>query len=103
MLARKSNGEEVCFEGGFEDLESGGISEGFREGIPEGRGSKGKSSVAPCAEFCLRDDEKVCITGSEGARGDMTLEEVTEVRGSQVIECFVGGQKCFEVYPLFDW
>ena len=66
-------------------------------------GSKGKSSLAPCAEFGLRDDEKVCITGSEGARGDMTLEEVTEVRGSQVIECFVGGQKCFEVYPLFDW
>ena len=73
-------------------MEGGGISERFREGIPEGRGSKGKRSVAPCAESGFRDDEKVCITGPEGARGDMTLEEVTEVRRSQVVYCFVGGQ-----------
>ena len=30
------------FEGGFEGLEGGGISEGFWEGVPEGWGSKSK-------------------------------------------------------------
>ena len=30
------------------------------------------------------------------------FEEITEVRGGQVVECFVGGQECFEVDSLFD-
>ena len=67
------------FESGFEGLKGGGISECFGKCIPQGWGSEGECSIAPCTAFRLGDDKEVCITRPEGAGGDVTFEEVGEV------------------------
>ena len=102
MSAWIGNFEQVGFQGGFEGREGGGVSDALGEFIPEGGGGHGEGPVAPGSALGLGDLEEASPTGPEGTSRDMWLEEVGEVRGSQVMQCFVGGEEYFEVDSLFD-
>ena len=80
----------MCFEYGFEGGKGGGISDVVGECVPEVRGSHGEGPVTPGAVPGLVNLEEVAFAGPEGTGGDIGLEDFTEVRGCQVIECFVG-------------
>ena len=71
------------------------------ECIPEVWGRNGEGSVTPGAVLGRADSQEVGFSRPEGAQGDVGFKEVGEVGGSQVIECFVGGDEDFVVYPLF--
>ena len=90
------------FECGFEGGEGGGSSEVVGECIPEVRCGNMESSVPPGAILGLADGQEVSFSRPEGAQGDVGFKEVGEIVGSQVIECFVGGDEDFVMDSLFD-
>ena len=69
----------------FEGTECIRVSEGQREGVPEGRGGDGKGSVPQGAILGLGDGEKVGISGAEAASGGVAMEEICYVRGCKVV------------------
>ena len=92
----------MCFEWGFEGGEGGGISEVIWECIPEFWGRNIEGSVPPGAVLGCAGGEEIGFSRPEGAQGDVGFKEVREIGGSQVIECFVGGDEDFVMDSLFD-
>ena len=57
-----------------------GVSDGQREGVPEGRGGDGEGSVPQGVVLGPGDrGEKVGISGAQGANGGVAMEEIGQV------------------------
>ena len=74
----------------------------FGKVVPEDGGGHGEGPVAPGFAIGFVGFEEAGLTGSEGAWWGVCFEEVGEVGGCQVVQCLIGDEECFEVYPLFD-
>ena len=78
------------------------VPDGGGEGVPEAWGGAAEGSSPHGGQASWRDGEVGGRGGSETSGGDVNLDEVGQVGGGQVMDCFESMEEDFVINTEFD-